>query len=123
MMIRAMRVTLVAYGVIWIILGMMLLLAPEQLYASQPFFCAILGAGYIATSLFLISASIDPVRHISWVKFAVLWTLLSVVTQLYCVIKGYTTFNATAWSLIINAFFAVFFLGFYPWRPVRKKQN
>lgn len=122
-MIRALKAAMIAYGVIGIFFGLAFIFVPKQLGVSQgfevvpkyqPYFLMLLGSYYVAPSIFLIVAGRDPVRHISWVRFAILWTILSVLTQLYCLIRGFVTFGQTELGLIIDGAFAVAFIVFYP---------
>ncbi|MCX6012828.1 MAG: hypothetical protein NTV30_05350, partial [Chloroflexi bacterium] len=75
-MIRALKVALIAYGVLGILWGLAFIFIPRQLGVSQgyeswpkysAFFLAVLGTYNIAPSVFLITAARDPIRHVSWV--------------------------------------------------------
>ena len=126
-MLKALKVTLIVYGILGILYGLAYIFIPRELgemfgYATEgaPMyvlaFLASLGVGIIAPSVFLIAAAGDPLRHISWVKFAILWSLLSLVAELYSVIQGFVGFGQAGMGIILHAVFAAAFLAFYPWR-------
>ena len=132
-MIKALKVTLIVYGVLGILYGLAYILIPRELgemfgYATEGVpiymlaFLASLGVCIIAPSVFLIAAARDPLRQISWVKFAILWSVLGLLAELYSVIKGYIGFSQAAMGIIIFAVFTVAFLVFYPWRAARSEQ-
>ena len=128
-MIRGLKVALILYGAIGILLGLAFIFVPRELgemfgYAAEGpeyilSFLASLGVCIIAPSVFLIAAARDPLRHISWVKFAILWAILAAVIDLYSVIQGYIDFGQAAMGIILNAVFAVAFLALYPYRLAR----
>ena len=126
-MLKALKVTMIVYGVETILLGLAFIFIPRQFGemmgypAEWPeyllFVLAGLGVCLIAPSVFLIAAARDPIRHIYWVKFAILWAILIVVFDLYSVIiQGYVDFGKAGMGIILNAVFLVAFLVFYPWR-------
>ena len=127
-MIRALKVVLIVYGVINILLGLAFILAPYQAASLMGFgeiadlgvyVGALYGATAIAASVWLIAAGRDPLRHITWVKFAILWSILLAVAGLYLVVRGAVDFSQAGVGIIIDAVFAAAFLVFYPWRAAR----
>jgi hypothetical protein len=127
-MIRALKVALIAYGVIGILFGLAFIFAPLELgdmFGFErgpeyvPYILALLGACFIAPSVFIIAAARDPLQHISWVKFAILWATLAVVTGSYSIIQGYVDFSQAGVGIILDAVFAAAFLVFYPYRAAR----
>ena len=127
-MIRGLKVALILYGVIGILFGLAFIFVPYELGSMfgfeegpeyVPHFLALLGVCFIAPAVFLIAAARDPLRHISWVKFAILWTILAVVAGLYSIVKGYVDFGQAGMGIILDAVFAVAFLVLYPWRAAR----
>lgn len=127
-MIRALKVAIIVFGVIHILLGLALIFAPYQtssvlgfgeIAASAVYIAALCGLTFIAASVWLIAAGRDPLRHLIWVKFAISWTLLGVVVQLYLVAQGVVNFSQAGPGIIIDAVFAVAFLAFYPYRAAR----
>jgi len=130
-MIRALKVTLIVYGVLGILFGLAFIFIPRELgdmfgYAEGPeyvaSFLASLGVCLIAPSVFLVAAARDPLRHIYWVKFAILWAILLAVIDLYSVIQGYIDFGQAVTGIILQAIFAAAFLIFYPWRAARSSE-
>ena len=129
-MIRALKVTMIVYGVVGILFGLAYILFPQQLremfgYEQRPEYVlpvlASLGFCFIAAGVFLIAAARDPLRHIYWVKYAILFAILMVVADLYSVIQGYVDFGQAVYGIIIHAIFAVALLAFYPWRAARSE--
>lgn len=127
-MIRALKVAIIVFGVIHILLGLALIFAPYQtasmlgfseIAAPAVYIAALCGLTFIAASVWLIVAGRDPLRHLIWVKFAISWTLLGVVVQLYLVAQGVVNFSQAGPGIIIDAVFAVAFLAFYPYRAAR----
>ena len=127
-MIRALKVALIVWGVIHIVLGLALILAPSQT-ASMMGFAEIANAGIytatlwgatlLAASVWIIVAGRDPLRHITWVKFVILLSLLGLVVQLFSVVQGAVDFSQAGVGIIQDAVFAAAFLVFYPWRAAR----
>ena len=127
-MIRALKVTMIVWGIIGILFGLAYIFAPQELgdmfgYEPGPEYVAAIlasfGGCFIAVSVFVIAAAQDPLRHISWVKFAILFSVLGLVTELYSVIRGYVDFGQVGMGIILYAVFAAAFLAFYPYRAAR----
>jgi hypothetical protein len=76
----------------------------------------LLGLTLIAVSVFLIAAARNPLRHISWVKFAILWAITGIIAGLYAVIRNYVDIGQAGMGIICDAVLAVALLIFYPWR-------
>ena len=130
-MLTALKVTMIVRGVIGILFGLAFIFIPKQLgetfgYATGEVpiymlsFLATLGITMIAPSIFLISAARDPLKHISWVKFAILACALLLVIDLYSAIQGYVTFSQETMGIIMQVVFLAAFLIFYPWKPVKE---
>jgi hypothetical protein len=124
-MIKALKVSMIVYGVIGILFGLAYIFVPRQLGAmfgheQGPEYvaalCASLGACFIAVSVFLIAAARDPLLHIYWVKFAILFAILEAVVEIYSVIMGHLDLGQAATAIVLHAVFAVALLAFYPWR-------
>ncbi len=129
-MIRGLKVLLIVYGAIGILDGLVLIVAP-QLFANTWGFggmeiaafgvtiAAVCGAAFVAACVWFIVAARDPLRHIMWVKFAILWNVLAVVVMLYLLGKGTVDFSQAATGIIGGAVFAAAFLILYPYRAAR----
>jgi hypothetical protein len=124
-MLRALKVTLIIFGVVEIIfglgftfslLGMSDMLGFEDVPEWLPYMGALLGLTLIAVSIFLIAAARDPIKHIWWVKFGILWALTGVIAGLYSLIVGYVDFGQAGMGIIWDAVVAAALLIFYPWR-------
>ena len=128
-MLKSLKTTMIVWSILGILFGLGYIFAPRELgdmlgYAEGPAyiaaFLAALGSCYIAVSVFVIIAARDPLRNILWVKFAILFSALGLVTELYSVIREYVYFSQAAMGIILWAVFLVAFLIFYPWRAVRE---
>ena len=127
-MIKALKVTMIVYAVIGILFGLAYIFVPHQLAAmfgheAMPALAAALaaalGASFVSVCIFLIIAARDPLKHILWVKYAIVFAILSFAAELYSVIMGYNTLGQAGTGIIIHAVFAVALLAFYPWRAAR----
>ena len=124
-MTKALKVVLIIYGVVEILFGLGFILFPQELsekfgFEKGPdyvqYILALLGFTLIAISVFLIAAARDPIRHISWVKFAVLWAIAGAIAGLYAVIRNYVEFGQAGMGIVMDAVLAVALLICYPWR-------
>ena len=124
-MIRGLKIALIVYGVIHILLGLALAVAPYQAASMfglgeiadyVPYLTALLGGCFIAVSVWFIVAGLDPLRHICLVKLAILWSSLGVVMGLYSILRGAVDFSQAGTGIILDAVFATAFLAFYPYR-------
>ena len=130
-MIRPLQVTLIIFGVIVILLGLAFIVIPELLASTFGFgeiadyvtyVMAMLGISFIAPGVWLIVAGRDPLRHIAWVKFAILWSALGVVAGSFSIIQGAVNFSQAGPGIILDGVFMVALLVFYPYRAARSGQ-
>ena len=130
-MIKALKVTMIVWGILGILFGLAYIFVPQELGtmlgyeqgpAYVPYMLAGLAGCFISISVFIIVAARDPLRHINWVKFAILYCSLAVVLGLYSIIRGYVDFGQAGMGIIIDGAFAVAFLVFYPWRRASSSQ-
>lgn len=124
-MIRGLRTTMIAYGILGIMTGLAFIFIPRQLgdilgFAKGPDFlsvlCAMLGVSFISSSAFLIAAGKDPLRHISWARFAIVLALLMIAVLLSSFFRGLIDIRQAAMVVPMHAVFAIALLIFYPWR-------
>ncbi len=122
---RNLKVALVISGAIHIAQGIILIVAPDrisdlmefgQLADYVPYIFASLGATFIAAAFWFILAALDPIKHINGVRFAILWSALLLVTELYSLTQSYVDFSQVWTGIVLNAIFIVAFLFFYPYR-------
>ena len=133
-MIRGLKVVMIVFGAISILSGLAHIFIPNQLsvmvgFGEIPDVCrpalfsmAMVGVSFIAAGVWLIVAGRDPLQHITWVKFAILWSILLVVAGLYSILRGAVDFGQVGTGIIIDAVFAVAFLALYPYRAARSGQ-
>jgi hypothetical protein len=124
-MIKALKVTMIVYGVIGILFGLGYIIIPDQMADwfnldlgpdSTYSILALLGVQNIITAVFIIMAARDPIKNISWVKFAIAWGLLAAVAALYAIIRGYVDFGQIGSAIITHIVFAILLLICYPWK-------
>ncbi len=128
-MIRALKVVMIIGAAIWILLGLALVFAPEQLGAMMgfakgpewsPYLHALLGVCYIAGGAFVIVAAVrDPLKHIMWVQFAIVGAILALAVEVYSMMRGFVTFEQVGTGIIIDAVFFVALMALYPWRAAK----
>ena len=130
-MIRGLKIALIAYGVIGILLGPVFVVVPYQvasmfglgeIAAYVPYFMAMCGVSFMAPAVWLIVAGRDQLRHITWVKFAILWVILCVEAGAYSIVRGGVDFSQIGPGIIIGAVFVVGLLALYPYRASRPGQ-
>jgi len=127
-MVKALKVTMIVYALIGILFGLAFIFVPRQLFAmfgheawpaSVAALAAELGVSFVAACIFLIIAARDPLKHILWVKYVIVFAILMLAAQLYSLILGYIDFSQAGIGLIIHAVFAAALLAFYPWRAAQ----
>jgi hypothetical protein len=125
-MIKGLKVVMIIGAAVWILLGLALVFTPGQLGAMMgfakgpdwsPYIHALLGVCYIAGGAFIIvAAARDPLKHIMWVQFAIVVTVLALAVELYSIMRGFVTFEQVGTVIIVNAVFFVALMALYPWR-------
>ena len=127
-MIKALKITMIVYAVIGILVGLAFVFVPRQFgtmfgYGEGPAYvaslCGALGVSLISACIFLIIAARDPLKHILWVKYAIVFAILMFAVHVYSLILGYVNFNQAATDIIVHAIFAIALLAFYPWRKAQ----
>ena len=127
-MIKALKVTMVVYAALGILVGLAYVFVPRQLGAmfgyeagpaSVAALAAALGVSFISACIFLIIAARDPLKHILWVKYAIVFAILMLAATLYSLILGHINFSQAGIDIVIHAVFAAALLAFYPWRAAR----
>ncbi len=124
-MIRGLKVALIVYAVIQALLGLASIVAPDQVGSMfglgkiayyVPYILAMFGCCLIAASFVFIVTGLNPLEHITGVKFAILWSILGAITGLYSIIQGAVNFSQAGTGIIMDAVFAIAFLALYPYR-------
>jgi hypothetical protein len=125
-MIKGLKVAMIIWAAIAILVGLAYIFLPSQLSAMGGFekapawvdyVLALLGVCFIATAAFVIVAAVrGPLKHIMWIQFAIVVTILISVVAACAIMRGLVTFSQEGPLLIVNAIFAVVFLTLYPWR-------
>ena len=125
-MVKTLKVLLIIYGVMLILLGLGDIFMPEQAAVMfdvadisdfAKFVGAALGAIYIAAGVWLLFASVDPLRNINMVRFVITKAILSIAVIIYANTVGLIDLTIFGYSmLIVDAILAILFLIAYPWR-------
>jgi hypothetical protein len=125
-MIKGLKVAMIIWAAIAILVGLAYIFIPRQLgemggFERGPawvaYILALLGVCFVATGAFVIVAAVrGPLKHIKWVQFAIVVTILISVVAASSIMRGLVTFSQEGPLLLVNAVFAVLFLAFYPWR-------
>jgi|WetSurMetagenome_2_1015567.scaffolds.fasta_scaffold171800_3 hypothetical protein len=122
---KVLKVCAIIYAIALVVVGFLNILMPEQqgkllgfatLSNSGIFLAMMLGAAYAAIGIWTFAAVRSFDKSLTWLKFLITKALLSDVTVLYAVIRGYATFSDTWWVMAIDIVFVALFLIFYPWR-------
>ena len=129
------RLSMILYGAIQMAEGLVMWIMPGRVYEYVGFkdlyisavitdfvsyLLAVTGAALIAGGFLFILGSFNPLKNVNAVRFAILWTALALAGQGYSIMKGYVTFGAIWWNLVVTAIFLLGFLFFFPW-PWRRE--
>jgi len=127
-MMRALKVTMIIWGAIGILAGLSYIIIPVRVAELYGFgqiadyvrwIMAFGGAIFFSAGVWIVVAARDPLRHINWVKFEIMKSILVPAVTVYTIIQGYVHFSQVGPILILFAVFAVALLALYPWRAVR----
>lgn len=130
-MTKALKITMATYGAIGILYGLSYLLIPDQMSTLQgaevsDFLIAIemtLGASVLAVGIFVVIAARDPILHLLWVRFAIVFALLFFATAVYSGLALFTDFSQAMVGVILHGVFAALLLFLYPRRAQRNREN
>ncbi len=131
-MAKALKVVMIVYGVYGLIFGigftffmpqMSAMMGFEQGPAYVRYIGALMGLTFVAISVFVIMAARDPLSHISWVKFAILWAATGVIGGLYSVIVGYVGLGQAVMGIAGDTVLTAALLICYPWRATSASQE
>ncbi len=122
-MLRGLKVTMVVFGAILALEGILDIVLPVQRaagmglgecapHAQLPM--AILGATWLATGAWTIAAARDPLRHLNWVRFTLTFPLVLLLTLAGAALRGDVAFRQVAIDIGVDALFVMLFLVFYP---------
>jgi hypothetical protein len=126
--LKALKVILIVFGAMWVVMGVLQAFFPNVIHemmnlGEMPDAClpalyglASLGVSLIAGGIFFIIAGTrDILRHIAWVQFALLWSILFVAIAVFSVLMGYVNFQHAMGSIISDGIFFILLLIFYPY--------
>jgi membrane associated rhomboid family serine protease len=122
---KALKVAMTVYGSGGTVFGLFYLFFPRQATAMQGFQAdssylvatkMALGASLVAVGIFVTIAARDPIKHILWLRFAIVFAILFLVVALYSGFRLFADVGQASVGIIIHGVAAVALLGFYPWR-------
>ncbi len=128
---RSLKIALVLFGAITITEGILMWVNPNTMAGMMgivsfadlgdagkyiAYILALLGSVFVASGLLFLVTGLNPLQNINAVRFAVLWSGLLLLGQLYAILDKLTTFADTWYSILVVAIFLVAFLVFYPWK-------
>ncbi len=128
------RISMILFGAIQVAEGLLMWVAPQyvidtigfDIYLSNAatglvsYIMAIAGAALISGGCLFLIGSFNPMKNVNAVRFAILWSALTLAGQIYAIMKDYVTFGHIWWNLIVTAIFLVAFFIFFPW-PWRRE--
>ncbi|MCL2679560.1 MAG: hypothetical protein FWF18_04680 [Dehalococcoidia bacterium] len=133
---KNLRIAMILFGAIQIAEGAVALFAPamaagylgiedfdllhpvmiaRDLTNFAAYIMAFLGATLISAGFLFIIGGLNPYRNVNAVRFAILWSGLSLVAQIYSIVNGYTTFGTIWLAMVITIVFLIAFILFFPW--------
>ncbi len=124
-MIRVLKVAMIVFGLVYVVLGILVIAFPDQAASMTgvsgylKYTMASMGVSLIVPSVFIMLAAMDPIRHINWVRFAIVWCILGALIGLYSILRGDVEFSHAGMQIIMDAAFAVIFLVLYPYRAIK----
>ncbi len=122
---KALKVSMAAYGIGGLFFGLSYLIFPTQMSQAQGAEVITdflrgskmtLGAALVPAGIFVALAARDPIKNISWVRFAAAFALLFFSVAIYVGVFVYQEFGRVWLGLIIHGPFAALFLILYPRR-------
>ncbi len=135
-MTGVLKVLLWIYGIGLILMGLCCIITPDWIFETLSLsgilnlsnnallIGAELGIVYIAAGVWIAAAGRDPLRHLTWIKFAILKSALSIVALIYVFIQEYVdSFSSVMIPVIFDAVFMIAFLIFYPWKTKNTKSK
>jgi hypothetical protein len=128
------RISMILFGAIQVAEGLLMWVAPQyvidtigfDIYLSNTatglvsYIMVIAGAALISGGCLFLLGSFNPMKNVNAVRFAILWSALTLAGQIYAIMKDYVTFGHIWWNLIVTAIFLVAFFIFFPW-PWRRE--
>ena len=125
---RGLKVTMVVFGAILSIEGILDIALPVQraaglgldACASQAQLAmAVLGATWLVAGAWTIIGARDPLRHLNWVKFAMTLPAALLLALAGAALRGHVAFRQVAIDIGVNALFVVLFVVFFPREKAR----
>jgi len=122
-MTRALKIVLATYGIGGGLFGLTYLIFPEQMAELQgaeaitPYLIGtkmVLGASLVAVGTFVVIAARDPIRHILWVRFAIVFALLFTAVSACLGLFVKAGFSEVLDGILIHGTFATLLLILYP---------
>ncbi len=121
--IRGLKIVMIGGGGLETLIGIVCIFAPAKLSALMGHGGTAIGASYLSLfgvcitipSIFIMLAGRDPLQYFSWVRFATVWAVASVIILILSIIRDFATFSEIGGNLVLDFLFAVVYLALYPW--------
>lgn len=81
---------------------------------------AMLGAAFLSSAFIFAIAGFNPSENTSSIKFAILWSALMLISNIYSLMSGYVTWGHIWFMVVLNGIFFISLAIFYPWKTSRK---
>jgi hypothetical protein len=121
---KALKVTMFMYGAVGALIGLAYLLVPRQAIELQSpegsataYLVATkmaLGAAMFAGGLFVATAARDPIKHIYWVRYSILFAVLFLGVALYTGFVLHSDVEQALVGIIIHGMFSIALIALYP---------
>lgn len=127
-MSKALKLAMAVYGAGGTLFGLFYLFFPRQAAEMQGFQAdsvylvatkMALGASLVAVGIFVILAARDPIKHILWLKFAIVFAILFFTVALFSGLYLFADVSQALVGIVLHGVFTTALLAFYPWRIAR----
>jgi hypothetical protein len=122
-MLRGLKVTMIVFGAIVAVEGLLDVVLPVQRAAAMGLGpCAsqaqlpmtVLGATWLIAGVWIVAGARDPVRYLNTVRFSLAFPLLLALALLGAALRGHVPLRQVAFEIALDALFVVLFVVFYP---------
>jgi len=93
----------------------------EECSSQAQLVMAVLGVSWMLAGAGILLTARDPLRHLSWVRFALSFPLALLLALAGTVIVGDVGFETVAVDIAVNLLFVALFLAFYPWKKAGRR--
>jgi hypothetical protein len=122
-MMQPLRLLLIVDAAALFLLGLLLILAPQQvarifhfqnLPAGVYYLVGLWGCVLVTMAVGYLAAAQDPIRHVVWVQVGIARGALECVLSLIYLARGIVTFSQAGFGIIVAALIAIAYAVLYP---------